>query len=199
MPVKGLIQHPRGLVDECTPPRVLAYSFMDPSCDLASNVRFELEERDGKVLLVFTHSHLPPEFMAHVGAGWHVHLDTLVAIMSGEEPVEFLPAFGELFGKYAAVIAASIIVVSSAAPAMAASDSATYKAIADQRQEYLRKYDKVWKDADQIEEQIDALKHSSADVNRALDDLDRELKYKYQDLRIIELDIRDLDRAVAKL
>jgi hypothetical protein len=96
-PKEGLIESPCGLIKEYAPTRVLAYSFIDPSCDLASHVRFELEECDGQVLLTFTHSHLPPDMMAQVGAGWHVHLDTLAAILSGGEPPEFLPAFVEQF------------------------------------------------------------------------------------------------------
>jgi uncharacterized protein YndB with AHSA1/START domain len=199
VPVEGLIQNPRGLVNQCTPPWVLAYSFMDPACGLASNVRYELEERDGNVRLVFTHSHLSPEFMVHVGAGWHVHLDTLVAILNGEEPVEFLPAFMELVKQYSAIIGAGIIVTSSIAPAIAAPDDIAYKALSQQRQEHLRTYDRVWKEADRIKDQIDILKHTDGDVGRALDELDRELRYKYQDLRKIELNVRDLDRDVVRL
>jgi len=197
IPAQGLIQNPRGLVSECTPPRILAYSFMDPSCDLASHVRFELEERDGKVLLTFTHSHLSPEFMAQVGAGWHVHLDTLVAILNGEEPAEFLPEFVELFKKYSAAIAATLVLSSSAAPAIADSSDTAYKVMSEQRTQLLKSYDRVWKEADDLKYKLAVLaRETSQDTDRAEDDLQRELKNKYDDLHRIEVDIRDLDKAV---
>ncbi len=200
-PGKGFIHKPIGLVSQCTPPSLLAYSFMDPSCDLASHVRFELVESGDGVLLRFTHSHLPADMMAQVAAGWHVHLDTMVALLKGEEPQEFLPAFGELFKKYSVVIAAGVIVASAAAPpmALAASDDVAYRAVNDQRREFLASYDRIWKEADRIKEEMDDLRRTNADVGRALNDLDRQLKNKYQDLKKLELNIRDLDRAVAKL
>ena len=70
----------------------------------------------------------------------------------------------------------------------------------DQRQEYLSKYDRVWKDADRIKAEMDVLKRDThADIDRALDDLGRELQRKNQDLKQIEYDIRDLDKLAAAL
>lgn len=198
VPESGLIEHPRGLVNECIVPIVLAYSFMDPACNLASEVRFQLEDcGDGQVLLTFTHSHLPPDMMAQVGAGWHVHLDTLVAILRGEEAEEFLPAFVEQFKKYSAAVAATLVVASAAAPALADSNDAAYRIISQQRAQLLAAHDRAWKDADDLKYKISILaKERSEDVGRAQNDLQHELNRKYDDLHQIELDIRDLDKSL---
>jgi predicted nucleic acid-binding Zn-ribbon protein len=47
---------------------------------------------------------------------------------------------------------------------------------------------------------MDVLKRDThADIDRALDDLGRELQRKNQDLKQIEYDIRDLDKLAAAL
>jgi hypothetical protein len=194
-PDTGVLHHVKGTIRQCDPPHVLAYSWFETTFGVTSAVRFELESQGDQVLLVVTHSHLNAEFMPKVGAGWHVHLDQLAAVLRGETPPEFLPAYTELFKKYSAVIAAGIIVASTYAPAMASSEDVAYKALGDQRQVYLHTYDSVWKEADKIKDQIDILKRDThADTGRSLDDLDRQLRHKYQDLRQIELNIRDLDK-----
>jgi uncharacterized protein YndB with AHSA1/START domain len=68
------------------PPRRLAYTF-----GAHGEVTFELEPRsNNRVLLTLTHRRLPDRAtMLKVGAGWHAHLDVLVARASGEEPAPF--------------------------------------------------------------------------------------------------------------
>jgi len=198
-PTNGTKHNFRGIVTECEAPHLIAYSWFETSSDLSSEVRFELEPKGDKVLLVLTHTRLSPDYMPKVGAGWHAHLDELAAILRGEKPLEFSPVFNELLKKYSALIAAGIVLTSAVSPAIAASDDLAYKALSDQRQVYLRNYDHVWKEADRIKDEINLLKRDThADVGQALDDLDRELNHKYQDLRKIEADIRDLDK-VAQL
>jgi uncharacterized protein YndB with AHSA1/START domain len=197
-PANGATYNVRGIVEECTPPRVFAYSWFDTSFDLTSRVRFELEARGQETRLVMTHTHLPPDFMPKVGAGWHAHLDQLIAVMKGETPPEFFGEYNELFKRYSAVIAVTIIAGSAISPAIASSDNQEYKALNDQRQEYLRNYDRIWRDADRIKGEMDELKRDThADVNRALDDLQRDLDGKYRDLKTIENDVRDLDKVEA--
>jgi uncharacterized protein YndB with AHSA1/START domain len=199
-PENGRIYDVRGIITECEPPLVLAYSWFETSSDLTSHVRFELESRGDQVLLVLTHSQLSPEFMPKVGAGWHAHLNQVAALLKGETPPEFWSDFNDHFKKYSMLIAASAIVASTVSPAIASSDDATYKVLNDQRQEYLSKYDRVWKDADRIKAEMDVLKRDThADLDRALDDLGRELQHKNQDLKQIEYDIRDLDKLASAL
>jgi uncharacterized protein YndB with AHSA1/START domain len=196
-PKEGFIESPRGLVNDCVPPKVLAYSFIEPSCDLASHVRFELEERDGQVLLTFTHSHLPPNMMAQVGAGWHVHLDTLAAILNGEEPPEFLPAFLEQFKKYSAALAVTLVLSSTASAAMADSSDTAYQVMNEQRARLLNVYDRVWKDTSDLKYKLSVLaRERSQDTARAENDLQRELNHKTDQLHQVELDLHDLEKSM---
>jgi len=50
-----------------------------------SVVRFELEPDGERVRLTLTHRALPVDSYTTIGAGWHAHLDTLVAVASGIE------------------------------------------------------------------------------------------------------------------
>ena len=188
----------RGLVSECVAPRVIAYSWVEPSQNVYSHVTFQLEP-DGadQTWLQVTHTHLPAEFMAKVAAGWHTHLEVLAALLKGEKPPEFMPRYEELFKKYSVAIATSVIVVGAASPAMASTNDAAYKAINAQRQELLKKYDRIWKETDALKYQIDTLKRTSnTDTTRAQADLERELKYKIDDLKNIERDVKDLDKSL---
>jgi uncharacterized protein YndB with AHSA1/START domain len=64
------------------PPRKLAYTF-----GKAGEVTFELSERGKEVLLTLTHRRLPDRgTMLSVSAGWHAHLDVLIARLSGTAP-----------------------------------------------------------------------------------------------------------------
>lgn len=201
-PENNQIYRTRGLVSECSPPHVIAYSWLEPSHNVYSHVTFQLEPQGAdRTLLRVTHTHLPAEFMAKVAAGWHTHLEVLAALIKGEKPPEFMPRFKELLQKYSVAIAASAVLAGGASPALASTNETetktAYKAITAQRQELLKKYDRIWKETDDLKYQIDALKRASnADVARAQTDLERELKYKIDDLKNIERDIRDLDKAL---
>jgi hypothetical protein len=80
---------------------------------MISEVRFELEQRGEQVFLRLTHSRLPENLMAGVGAGWHVHLDHVIALVKGEQPLEFFSQFNPLLQEYKTLIAAAGIVIAS--------------------------------------------------------------------------------------
>lgn len=81
---------------ECEPPRRLAITW-----GRSDGVTFELEVRGQRVLLTITHRRLPDrETMLMVGAGWHAHLDVLVARASGEEPAPFWDTWRRLRDEY---------------------------------------------------------------------------------------------------
>lgn len=53
-------------------------------------VTFELEPRGDDVMLTITHHRVTdPAMLLNVSAGWHAHLDVLVARAKGEEPKPF--------------------------------------------------------------------------------------------------------------
>ena len=67
------------------PPRKLAFTWQG-----SGDVSFELEPKGDKVLLTVIHRRLPDRAtLLGVGAGWHTHLDVLVARASGREPATF--------------------------------------------------------------------------------------------------------------
>jgi uncharacterized protein YndB with AHSA1/START domain len=187
----------RGTISEFDHQKAIAYSWIETSTDLTSSVRFTLEPQGQNVLLTITHSYVSPEFMPKVGAGWHAHLDTLIALLKGEQPTEFLPSYNSLLLKYSAAVAAALVVSSTVSPAIASSNDPGHKALNAQRQQLLAKYDSAWKDADGIKYQIDQLRKGSGnDMSGAQDQLQRDLNRKQDDLHRIELDIRDLDKAL---
>lgn len=69
----------------CEPPRKLVIAWQN-----SGDVSFELAPKGDKVLLTLTHHRLPsrPTLLA-VSAGWHTHLDLLVAITTGARPQPF--------------------------------------------------------------------------------------------------------------
>jgi len=71
------------------PPRVLEYDWIElgaPGGAIRNSVvRFELEPDGERVHLTLTHRALPIDSYTTIGAGWHAHLDTLVAAVSGIE------------------------------------------------------------------------------------------------------------------
>ncbi len=190
-----------GLISEFEPGRIIAFSWNEYSYNQASVLKVELEIRgEDQILVILTHSHLDPEFMAAVAAGWHTHLETLLALLKGEKPSEFYPRFNQLLEEYKVVVAGAGIVIlsSTASPAVASelSDSA-YKAVIAQKQQLLYTYDKLWKDADRISVDISTIEKMSQRDDRVLDSLHRDLKEKKDDLKKIEFDIRDLDKVLA--
>lgn len=84
-------------ITEFEPPRRLAITW-----GRSDGVVFELEARGQRVLLTITHRRLPDrETMLMVGAGWHAHLDVLVARVNGEEPAPFWDTWRRLRDEYA--------------------------------------------------------------------------------------------------
>lgn len=98
-------ERPQGFGDEhrlesrilaLDPPRLLALTFGN-----AGEVTFELERRGNDVLLTLIHSRLPDrKTTLMVGAGWHMHLDVLVARATGKEPEPFWDGWSRLKADY---------------------------------------------------------------------------------------------------
>ena len=83
-------------ITELDPPRKLAITW-----GRSDGVTFELEPRGERVLLTLTHRRLPDrETLLKVGAGWHMHLDVLVARASGKEPAPFWEGWSRLRDEY---------------------------------------------------------------------------------------------------
>jgi len=67
-------------ITELDPPRRLAFAWSG-----SGDVSFELEPMGDEVLLTVIHRRLPDrKNLMGVGAGWHAHLDLLVALAKGE-------------------------------------------------------------------------------------------------------------------
>ena len=84
------------------PPRKLAFSWGS-----SGDVTFELEPRSNGVLLTVTHRGLterPSRLM--IGAGWHAHLDILVALASDTKPSPFWDDWSKLRQEYDRIIPA---------------------------------------------------------------------------------------------
>lgn len=91
----------RGLVTDCEPMRRLAYTW--GTGEDASEVRFDLAEEGAKVRLTVTHRRLSGRSLrVMVSAGWHTHLDILVAILEGRAPDGFWRRFVPLERVYEA-------------------------------------------------------------------------------------------------
>ncbi len=98
-------QRPPGLSDEhrmqsriieLDPPRKLAIAWGD-----SGEVSFELAPKGDEVLLTVIHCRLPDRAtMLKVGAGWHMHLDILVARATGKEPAPFWDGWSRLREEY---------------------------------------------------------------------------------------------------
>lgn len=66
-----------------------------------SIVRFELEIIDpDKTRLRLRHRMLPPDQARGYGAGWHAHLDQLMAAASGREAIDWEGRFAQLLPEY---------------------------------------------------------------------------------------------------
>ena len=83
-------------ITELDPPRKLAFAW-----DGSGDVSFELEPKGNEVMLTVTHRRLPdrPNLLG-VGAGWHAHLDLLVARATGKEPAPFWDSMTRLRKEY---------------------------------------------------------------------------------------------------
>jgi len=83
-------------ITELDPPRKLAFAFGD-----SGDVSFELTPRGSEVLLTLIHRRVPDrKTLLGVSAGWHAHLDVLVARMRGAEPGPFWDSLSRLRMEY---------------------------------------------------------------------------------------------------
>jgi uncharacterized protein YndB with AHSA1/START domain len=83
-------------ITELDPPRRLAIAWGS-----SGDVSFDLEPVGDKVLLTLVHRRLPDRSMLlKVSAGWHMHLDILVARANGAEPAPFWDGWRRLQAEY---------------------------------------------------------------------------------------------------
>ena len=67
----------------------------------SGDVTFELKARGDQVLLTLTHHRLPHRAtLLEVSAGWHMHLDILVARATNQEPPSFWEGWRLLKNEY---------------------------------------------------------------------------------------------------
>lgn len=188
----------RGTITGFEAPRLIAYTWNELSHEVATEVRFELKQIGDEVQLTVTHSRLPADFMAAVAAGWHTHLETVIALLKGETPTEFFSRFNPRFEEYRALFAAAgIIAATAGAPQAIASADPAYDAIKTARSKILQEYDQAWREVGDLQYKIKQLeKVNSKDSDRALDDLNRVLKQTNSDLHKLEIQLKDLDKAL---
>jgi uncharacterized protein YndB with AHSA1/START domain len=83
-------------ITELDPPHRIAFTW-----DGSGDVTIELKEQGENVQLTLVHRRLPNRSnLLGVSAGWHVHLDLLVARASGEEPGPFWDGWTKLRKEY---------------------------------------------------------------------------------------------------
>jgi uncharacterized protein YndB with AHSA1/START domain len=83
-------------ITELDPPHKLTIAWHD-----SGDVSFELEPKGNEVLLTVIHRRLPDRaFQLKVSAGWHAHLDILVARVAGKEPASFWDSWNRLHKEY---------------------------------------------------------------------------------------------------
>ena len=81
---------------EADPPRKLVFTWREHG-----EVSFELEQAGGRVLLTVIHRRVSDHAnLLKVSAGWHMHLDILVARRSGETPAPFWEGWQRLMRDY---------------------------------------------------------------------------------------------------
>ncbi|MBI2811401.1 MAG: SRPBCC domain-containing protein [Candidatus Melainabacteria bacterium] len=184
----------RGLVSQFQAPASIAYSWIDTQTALQSHVSFELTEADDDTKLVLTHTGIPEDKLAEFLAVWHARLDVLIARLKNIVPPDFGATFRKLLPIYSTL---ALTIVVSASPASAAVSQESYHTIQTERSHLLTKYDNHWRDADELEKEIVRLKHeNNSSAEQTIDHLDQKLKNEYRDLHQIELDIRELDKAL---
>jgi uncharacterized protein YndB with AHSA1/START domain len=83
-------------ITELDPPRKLSFAW-----EGSGDVSFELEPKDGEVLLTVTHRRLPNRGMkVGVGSGWHAHLDLLAARLTAAPAGPFWDRVSRLRKEY---------------------------------------------------------------------------------------------------
>jgi uncharacterized protein YndB with AHSA1/START domain len=86
----------RSRITELDPPRKLAIAW-----EGSGDVSFELEPKGNKVLLTVIHRRLPDRAtLLGVGAGWHTHLDLLVAHTICKKPEPFWDVWSRVRKEY---------------------------------------------------------------------------------------------------
>src|SRR5215510_10698841 len=83
-------------ITELDPPRRISFTWSD-----TGDVSIELETKGKEVLLTLIHRRLPNRnYMLRVSAGWHMHLDVLVARANGRESDPFWDGWLRLTKEY---------------------------------------------------------------------------------------------------
>ena len=83
-------------ITEIDPPRKIAFAWSG-----SGDVSFELERQGNEVLLTLIHRRLPDrDTLLKFAAGWHMHLDILVARATGKEPEPFWDGWSRLKQEY---------------------------------------------------------------------------------------------------
>lgn len=87
----------QGVILEAERPHLLAFTWPG-----VGEVTFELQERGDDVLLTLHHRRVPDRAtLVGVSAGWHAHLDLLVAACAGKDPEKaFWSEWARLRGEY---------------------------------------------------------------------------------------------------
>ncbi|CAN7157442.1 SRPBCC family protein [Phyllobacterium sp. LjRoot231] len=89
-------QRMQSRITELDPPRKLSFTW-----EGSGDVSFELDPKGNEVLLTVIHRRLPDrETLLKVAGGWHMHLDTLVARATGQEPEPFWDGWSRLKQEY---------------------------------------------------------------------------------------------------
>jgi uncharacterized protein YndB with AHSA1/START domain len=89
-------QRMQSRIVEFDPPRKLVVTWQG-----SGDVTFELSPRGDDVLLTVTHARLPDRAtLLKVSAGWHMHLDLLVACAAGEPRQPFWDGWSRLHDEY---------------------------------------------------------------------------------------------------
>ncbi len=84
-------------ITELDPPRKISFAWNN-----SGDVTFELEPRGAGVLLTVIHRRLSDRStLLKVSAGWHMHLDVLVARANDREPAPFWDGWARLHEEYA--------------------------------------------------------------------------------------------------
>jgi uncharacterized protein YndB with AHSA1/START domain len=94
----------RGTVRVYDPPHVLEYGWeMEaPGTSIRGPVvRFELAPMGDRVRLTLTHRALSRDVFATIAAGWHAHVDTLRAVLSGEDGPDANARYEAVLDRYA--------------------------------------------------------------------------------------------------
>lgn len=86
----------RSRVVDLDPPRKLVIAW-----EGSGDVSFELEPKGKQVLLTIVHRRLPDrDTLLEVAAGWHMHLDILVARANDQAPAPYWDGWSRLRGEY---------------------------------------------------------------------------------------------------